>query len=723
MKKLSILILICLFDLSLYTQGLNDVCISSPVSIYAAGNSGLFLKTSNGGSTYSRTIIGANNINSVYSIGSNVWCAGDNGELLISRNSGLSWNTAPTGSSQKLNSVYFSDSLTGYITGNSGLLLKSSDGGNSWITAVTGLSFNLNEIEFTDSQTGYMIGESSSLYRTGNGGANWIQYNTPSLSNLRAFDVSGNEIIAGSTENILYRSTNGGQNWTAIPLKIQSIPGINALAILNPNNYSIILESGSIWSTTNGGQNFVIASSDFMDQLNAVSFLGQRLFAVSKKQFIVLRSLNSGLTWNLSQNTSSMISFSQVLSVNGMHTNKILDFNSQKRGHLYVLAGNLLYMSRNYGDNWSVISTIPADSGGYVSTQLLVSRKDSSVMLAGLNWPATSEGLCKLYRTSNHGQSWTEVRNIHIDIIGNYMSFDPQHPDTVYLGVKDSFYVSTDFGINWQKISEYPFEDWCDIAVNYSDSRIIYASTNHFPAKLNRSTDRGLTWSLIDYVLDTNYSEMPTIAISNLNPNVLLHAQYSGSVNQTGLKRSYSSGNSWLFTQLPGISWSIDIAKDDPKLFAYGSVSYTPLFLSTNSGSSFTGTSDIYAEQILYYDRANLFVNNHGNISKMKITYNMPVIGIQNVSNEVPVDFYLSQNYPNPFNPETMINFSLPKATRVELTVYDLTGKVVVNLADEFLAAGNYRVNWNASGSASGIYFYKLTADNFYQTKKMVLVK
>ncbi|NOS84338.1 MAG: T9SS type A sorting domain-containing protein [Ignavibacteria bacterium] len=723
MKKLSILTMIFLFVLPSFSQGLNDICISSAINIYAVGNAGVFLKSTNGGTAYSSSVIGNRNIKSVYSIGSNIWCAADNGELILSRNSALSWTTITVSSAHILNSVYFTDTLTGYIAGSSGSLFKSMDGGNTWSAVATGLTFNLNEIKFIDPQNGYLAGDNNSLYRTSNGGSNWIQLATPSVSNLRCFDLSGNEIIAGSSENILYRSTNGGQNWTAIPLKIQSIPGINALAILSPNNYTIILESGTIWNTTNGGQSFTFAITEFMDQLNAVSLLGQRLFAVSNKQFIVLRSLNSGLTWNLSQNTTASISFSQVLGVGGTNYNKILEINYQKRGVLYVLAKDLLYRTLNYGDNWSVISTLPLDSGQYKSTQLLVSRNDSSKMLAGLSTPASGGDLCRIFRTSNYGQSWTEVIQVKIDAIGNFMTSDPSHPDTVYLGARDSFYVSADFGFTWQKISEYPFDDWCDMAVSNSDSRIIYASTNHYPAKINKSTDRGLTWNFIDFVLDTSFSEMPCIALSNLAPNVLLHAQVSGVVSQTGLKRSYSSGNSWLFNQLPGASWSVDIAKDDPKLYAFGSVSYDPLFLSTNSGGSFTGTSNIYAEQIMYYDRANLFVNNHGNISKMKYTYNMPVIGIQNISNEVPVDFLLEQNFPNPFNPETNINFSLPQRSRAAIIVYDITGKEVIRLVDEFLEAGNYRINWNASGYSSGIYFYNLISDDFQQTRKMVLVK
>ncbi|MCC6864631.1 MAG: T9SS type A sorting domain-containing protein [Ignavibacteria bacterium] len=100
------------------------------------------------------------------------------------------------------------------------------------------------------------------------------------------------------------------------------------------------------------------------------------------------------------------------------------------------------------------------------------------------------------------------------------------------------------------------------------------------------------------------------------------------------------------------------------------------------------------------------------------------VIGIQNISNEVPSGFSLSQNYPNPFNPNTKIRFSVPKSSIVTLEVFDVTGKLVKTLArNEAVTAGTKEVDFNASGLASGIYFYTLKSGDFTQTKKMILVK
>jgi hypothetical protein len=85
--------------------------------------------------------------------------------------------------------------------------------------------------------------------------------------------------------------------------------------------------------------------------------------------------------------------------------------------------------------------------------------------------------------------------------------------------------------------------------------------------------------------------------------------------------------------------------------------------------------------------------------------------------------FDLSQNYPNPFNPSTTIQFSIPAEEFVSLSVFNSLGEKVSTLVSENLNAGTYKYDWNAADLPSGIYFYSLTADNFKQTKKLILMK
>lgn len=98
-------------------------------------------------------------------------------------------------------------------------------------------------------------------------------------------------------------------------------------------------------------------------------------------------------------------------------------------------------------------------------------------------------------------------------------------------------------------------------------------------------------------------------------------------------------------------------------------------------------------------------------------------IGITNNGNILPKVYALYQNYPNPFNPVTYIRFDVPKISMVQITIYDILGREIDVLANEILAAGRYKVDWNAENYASGVYFYKIVAGNFIDRKKMIVVK
>jgi hypothetical protein len=99
--------------------------------------------------------------------------------------------------------------------------------------------------------------------------------------------------------------------------------------------------------------------------------------------------------------------------------------------------------------------------------------------------------------------------------------------------------------------------------------------------------------------------------------------------------------------------------------------------------------------------------------------------GLTDVKDEskVPESFNISQNYPNPFNPTTTIRYLIPEQTKVSLKVYDILGNEVTTLVNEEKERGVYSVNFDAWGFASGIYFFRLQAGSFVETKKMILLK
>jgi hypothetical protein len=100
-----------------------------------------------------------------------------------------------------------------------------------------------------------------------------------------------------------------------------------------------------------------------------------------------------------------------------------------------------------------------------------------------------------------------------------------------------------------------------------------------------------------------------------------------------------------------------------------------------------------------------------------------PPIGIVNIGGNVPEDFGLKQNYPNPFNPVTNFEFYIAEKKFVSLKIYDLLGREIALIVNSELKAGIYKAEFNASHLPSGVYFYRLSAGNFSQTKRMVLIK
>jgi hypothetical protein len=99
------------------------------------------------------------------------------------------------------------------------------------------------------------------------------------------------------------------------------------------------------------------------------------------------------------------------------------------------------------------------------------------------------------------------------------------------------------------------------------------------------------------------------------------------------------------------------------------------------------------------------------------------ITGINLISSNVPQFYKLYENYPNPFNPVTKIKFDMPERDFANLTVYDITGRKIAELANQNFNAGSYEISWNANFLSSGIYFYRFSTSKFVETKRMALIK
>jgi hypothetical protein len=109
-------------------------------------------------------------------------------------------------------------------------------------------------------------------------------------------------------------------------------------------------------------------------------------------------------------------------------------------------------------------------------------------------------------------------------------------------------------------------------------------------------------------------------------------------------------------------------------------------------------------------------------VNSNKYLYSYGPTGIEQLEDGVST-YSLSNNYPNPFNPSTIISYSVPDISFIKLKVYDVLGNEIETLVHEEKPAGTYEITWYAEYLPSGVYFYKLQAGDFVETKKMVLMK
>ena len=109
--------------------------------------------------------------------------------------------------------------------------------------------------------------------------------------------------------------------------------------------------------------------------------------------------------------------------------------------------------------------------------------------------------------------------------------------------------------------------------------------------------------------------------------------------------------------------------------------------------------------------------------SRFGIYHSQGVVGVDDITAWIPSEYILAQNYPNPFNPVTTIKYSVPQGDIASIKVYDLLGREVAVLVNEYKPTGTYSVEFNASRFASGVYFYQLQAGNFVEVKKMILLR
>lgn len=327
----------------------------------------------------------------------------------------------------------------------------------------------------------------------------------------------------------------------------------------------------------------------------------------------------------------------------------------------------------------------------------------------------TSPGATFIYKTTNGGSTWTQVYTLagaFIDAIQmvsateGYALGDP-------VGGKWLVLKTTDGGNSWARMATEPSQVGSE--AGWNNSFIIVGTHMWFGTNGTRvyhSSNLGATWSSAASTGTAN-----TYAVH-------YNSSSNGMASGTAVVKSTDGGATYSAATNPGTSGNISGLEGNGTDW-WATRSGASIYRSTDHGATWTTPHTQTGAVFQDIDLALVgncpqgwAVGNGGAIAKMST-----VVGISNVGGEVPTSFILSQNFPNPFNPSTNISFSIPKSGLVTLKVYDMVGKEVATLVNESKPAGNYIVGFNASNLPSGAYFYRVEADGFVDTKKMLLIK
>ncbi len=656
---------------------------------------------------------------------------GSRHHLFSSTNNGLTWNSIGSDSIAvwSLNSypngaggysLYAGSGIytqVGSVVETIGGVYRSTDNGKSWDSLLAG-DVNCIAVKDSDIYAGTILG----LYHSSNNGASW----NPDTITLNGFHLP-NQFI-------------GGTSITSIAAIPDGKGGTILFAGINAKSGSVSV-SALVRSTDNG-----VTWSCPISWSSSVSAVpngagGFNIFAGGQK---LLRSTDNGATWlttNIGMSDADIHFLTTVPNSSG-GTDLITSYYP-----------NFLLRSTNDGATWFDIDTSGLASG-FVSPYggAFTTMPNKS---GGVNFYVACYGklinlfnlstIVKFYESTNNGSSWNSLNGINTNIldydgtlsmasapnrIGGYNIFES--------GESTPNMLSTDNGSTWQTPKE-SFQAYTYVV----DDSITYALNGG----INFSTDGGLTWARTNspgYLVWSFAAKGKYLLAGTPNNGVYLSTDSGttwNAVNNGALSSVISNS---------GIS-SVGIVPDGNGSYKFlvctfplyqgipGRNNY--IFLSTNFGVTWSDVSDglpldgAIINLVEKNDRNGIPYIYAGFGAPLSAPYSFGyhgiwrrplselVVDVKESLNQTPTRFSLGQNYPNPFNPSTTISYSIPQRSYVTLKVYDMLGKEVSVLVNEEKNAGSYIIKFNGSTLSSGIYFYKLQAGNFTQTKKLILLK
>jgi photosystem II stability/assembly factor-like uncharacterized protein len=698
-----------------------------------------------------------NTLNWVKVWNANTWyMAGANGTFMKTTNGGINWfithkagypTQTGTGNYTLINSAWFFNMNTGYlacnVSGTAFSIMRTTNGGLTFDSVGTGTptGASWNDIYFAGNH-GFISGTTSGRFgKTTNGGLNWTVAGTgiaslPTGTYNTIFAWDSNKVIIGATLANIRTSTDGGATWTLTQASTGTTT-LNKIRFMDANTGFAVGSSGAVWLSTNGGVNWTSTPTG-----NTSAYFDVVFKPSSNEVYVVGDAFNIYKSTNLGTNWTAVPFLAPVADQPWTSTYNSLSF----AGDTLVTVGGsgLINRSTNNGVNWTTF-TYYRKAG--TLNDIWAESSNGKIWIVGAQ--GTSTVFDQVMYSSNGGANWTFQTTVNSTATFN--SIDMINTSTGYIGgTTGRVRKTTNGGTSWDSVVT-PFTFTIN-SINFFDANTgwVFGST---AGNIQKTTDGGATWTA---------QNAP--GITAINASAVIDANTLFCVGTSGkFKRSTDGGTTWDSTLMNttnalndidminattgyiggaagllrrttngGLNWD---TVTTPSTTAITSID----FMNTSNGW-IVGTSG-YTAKTSNGGQTWMMLNNGGGTPNAVVMtsldtayavggtgsvfkYTNFATGIEYVS-EIPSDYVLSQNYPNPFNPSTTITFSIPRAGIVSLKVYDVAGREVNKLVDNFnFNAGRVNVTFDGSSLSSGVYFYSLIVDNnIVDTKKMMLIK
>ena len=713
-----------------YTYDYYSVHFIDNLTGWVCGSGGKILKTTNGGTLWlSQVSSSSSNLRSITFLTSDIGCAcGDNGAIVKTYTGGIYWVLKNSGTSSNLNEIFFINSSTGWIAGDNGIMLKTTDAGSNWLSQQTGVNVSLKSVHFTSVNTGWAVGANGKILKTTNGGTNWtISVDLGSITTLYSvyFPNAMTGYIAGeyvTTQGkfvFFYKTITGGDWW------LYQFSGVNttmrSIYFTNPLKGWAAGDSGVILGTINGGDNWIGQPSYTTNNLHTIFFSSPIYGWISGNSGTVLKTINGGFFDTL--NTSR-----RDLGVIPLVTNSsnVLDAKYRIMFRAPDTSYNVLRSLNNGASFDTIISHVSLNDTGRAFDGMLVRVKKIKFDPAGGQYTGNA-GVVKdpvsspdTIQTRQYGWDYNPPQNRNLEggrffVSGGYrpwqsVSMSLSYPTrSTYVGFRSLLnpedlrkvkIVFTGYGSGQQA---YRYTVVSAINFQYQDMKEVPFKIYEIEPYDGTSSPRQLNCAFLEF------------SDSTVTPD----GKWEPKIDSTGGKDIlYIFGSD--YDPNPNSFYTVkNLLLNQPQI----DVMYTWNAKLINSGPAY----HVNDELIIYpYTVTRPEIAPEYPLFYEFQTYSL--IGIKKISNAVPGSFMLMQNYPNPFNPKTKIKFSIPKtgissSIVVNIKVYDILGSEITVLVNEKLLPGEYETEFDGINFSSGVYFYRLQANEYFETKKMVLVK